>query len=67
VCEDEEYLLANEVSKYKAQGWDVLKLLNGYLRWLRGKKIGQNLELRETPVSYNGDDSLEEWLESLPL
>jgi four helix bundle protein len=67
VCEDEEYLLADEVSKHKAQGWDVLKLLNGYLRWLRDKKTGQNLQLRETPVSYNGDDSLEEWLESLPL
>jgi four helix bundle protein len=67
VCEDEEYLLTDEVSKHKAQGWNVLKLLNGYLRWLRDKKIGQNLELRETPVSYNGNDSLEEWLESLPL
>ena len=67
VCEDEEYILAAEVSKHKAQGWDVLKLLNGYLRWLRDKKTGQNLELRETQVSYNGDDSLEEWLESLPL
>jgi S23 ribosomal protein. len=69
VCEDEKYLLADEISKHKAQGWDVLKLLNGYLRWLRDKKVGQSMELRETPVSYNGngDDSLEEWLESLPL
>ena len=69
VCEDEQYLLADEISKHKAQGWDALKLLNGYLRWLRDQKTGQNLELRETPVSYNGNgnDSLEEWLESLPL
>jgi four helix bundle protein len=67
VCEDEEYLSAGEISKLKDQGWDVLKLLNGYLRWLREKKVGQNLELRETPVSYNGNDSLEEWLEALPL
>jgi four helix bundle protein len=67
VCEDEEYLPAPEVSNLRDQGWNVLKLLNGYLRWLRDKKIGQNLELRETSVSYNGNDSLEEWLESLPL
>jgi hypothetical protein len=39
----------------------------GYLRWLRDKKIGQDLQLRETPVSYDGDESLKEWLESLPL
>ncbi len=68
-CEDEKYLPPDEISKLKEQGWNVLKLLNGYLRWLRDKKIGQNLELRETPIPYNGDrdDSLEEWIESLPL
>src|SRR5690349_6028704 len=71
VCEGENYLPPAEVSKLKDQGWNVLKLLSGYLRWLRDKKVGQNMELRESPVSYNGngdgDDSLEEWLESLPL
>jgi four helix bundle protein len=67
VCEDEGYLAADEVTRLKDHGWNVLKLLNGYLRWLRDKKIGQNMELRETSASYNGDDSLEEWLESLPL
>src|SRR5436190_15636712 len=54
VCEDEKYLPTGEISKLKDQGWNVLKLLNGYLRWLRDKKIGQNLELRESPVPYNG-------------
>src|SRR5690349_15290183 len=39
VCEDEQYLVEDEVSKIKAQGWEVLKLLNGYLRWLRDKRI----------------------------
>src|SRR5215467_7252075 len=32
VCEDEQYLVADEVSRLKAQGWEVLKVLNGYLR-----------------------------------
>jgi len=67
VCEDEEYLPADELSQLKQQGWNVLKLLNGYLRWLCDKKIGQNLEMCETLVFYNGNDSLEEWLESRPL
>jgi four helix bundle protein len=71
VCKDEEYLSAGEVSKLKEHGWNVLRLLNGYLRWLRDKKVGQSMELRETAVSYDGngsgDDCLEEWLESLPL
>src|SRR6266498_2267657 len=35
VCEDEKYLTAREVSDLKEQGWNVLKFLNGYLRWLR--------------------------------
>src|SRR5213082_3130656 len=49
VCEDEKYLATGEISNLKDQGWNVLKLLNGYLRLLRDKKIGQNLELRESP------------------
>src|SRR5438046_2397082 len=39
VCEDEEYLCGGEISKLKNHGWNVLKLLNGYLRWLRDKKV----------------------------
>jgi four helix bundle protein len=54
VCEDEQYLVAEEISRLKAQGWEVLKLLNGYLRWLRDKKVGQNMELREFPVLTMG-------------
>ena len=41
VCEDERYILADEVAQYKEQGWNVLKLLNGYLRWLRDKKLAK--------------------------
>src|SRR5438552_18552943 len=38
VCEDENYLPASEIAKFKEQGWSVLKLLNGYLHWLRERK-----------------------------
>src|SRR5437667_7628888 len=35
ICEDEKYLAASEIAKLKQQGWHVLKLINGYLRYLR--------------------------------
>jgi four helix bundle protein len=68
VCEDERYLTAPEVAEVKQQGWRVLKLLNGYLRWLRECKTGQTLALHEGPASYGDSDAdLESWLASLPL
>src|SRR2546426_882130 len=45
VCDDEHYLPASDVAVHKDQGWHVHKLLNGYLRWLRGQKTGQSLGL----------------------
>jgi hypothetical protein len=52
----------------KQQGWHVLKLLNGYLRWLRKCKTGQAPALRENPIPYGDSDAdLEAWLASLPL
>jgi four helix bundle protein len=68
VCEDENYLPLPELEKLKEQGWAVLRLLNGYLRWLRDKKTGQSLALHEEPVPCgDGDDELEAWLATLPL
>ena len=68
VCEDEDYLPAAEVAPLKQSGWHVLKLLNGYLRWLRDRKTGQALALHEIPTPYGDSDAnLEAWLASLPL
>jgi len=47
VCEDESYLPGEEVIRVKEHGWGVMRLLNGYLRWLRDRKLGQTLALHE--------------------
>ena len=68
VCIDEDYVPAHEVVGAKQQGWHVLKLLNGYLRWLRECKSGQTQALHENPPPYgDSDEDLEFWLASLPL
>ena len=68
VCEDEEYVPSSEVAQRKQPGWHVLKLLNGYLRWLRERKTGQTLALHETPTPYGDSNAdIESWLASLPL
>src|SRR5436190_22704703 len=38
VCEDEKYLTSADTAEMKKQGWHVLKVMNGYLRYLRDKK-----------------------------
>src|ERR1022692_2870214 len=45
VCADESYLPLPEIEDLKRQGWQSLRLLNGYLRWLRECKTGQALAL----------------------
>jgi four helix bundle protein len=73
VCADENYLPLDEVAGLKNPAWQVLKLTNGYLRYLRDRKLGSSLELRETPQSYQAGsddnesmDRLEELLEQHP-
>ena len=57
-----------KVAQLKQPSWHVLKLLNGYLRWLRDCKTGQTLALHEIPTPYgDSDPELESWLASLPL
>src|SRR4051794_7764847 len=41
-CKDESYLSPEETERLKAQAWNVLPLVNGYIRWLRDRKLGQD-------------------------
>ncbi|HXC34875.1 MAG TPA: four helix bundle protein [Candidatus Acidoferrales bacterium] len=63
VCEDESYLPNDQISRLKQEGWRVQKLLNGYMRWLRAKRQGASLELRETSHDDFTDDELNEMVE----
>src|SRR6266481_4056406 len=45
ICLDESYISADEIAPLRDQGWDVLRLLNGYLRWLRARKVSQTAAL----------------------
>jgi len=68
VCEDEKYLPLPEIQKLKDEGWQLLRLINGYLRYLRDCKAGESLKLHESPAPYGDtDDDLEAWLASLPI
>ena len=41
ICEDEKYLPPADISKLKGEAWRVHKILNGYIRYLRGRKADQ--------------------------
>ena len=67
VCLDEGYLGATEVESLRSTAGHVMKLMNGYLRYLRDRKLGASLNLRETPASYttSNNDDMTEFLEAL--
>lgn len=68
VCEDEHYLPTAEIAKIKEQGWHVLKLINGYLRYLRDCKAGNTFALHEASIPYGDtDEELEKWLAGLAI
>jgi four helix bundle protein len=56
VCSDEGYLAPAEIESLKSMAAQVMKLMNGYLRYLRDRKLGASLELRESPASYGSSD-----------
>jgi four helix bundle protein len=52
VCEDESYVLPTNIAKLRQDGWQVLKLMNGYLKFLRDRKTGASLGIHESPPTY---------------
>ncbi len=56
VCADEQYLSPQDVAKLKTQATAAHKLINGYIRHLRGRKTGADLALHE---NASGDETAE--------
>ena len=56
VCEDELYLTLTEIGKLKEEGWRVHKLINGYIRFLRGRVASDPSRVQEGPSDYDPDD-----------
>jgi four helix bundle protein len=66
ICVDESYVAGPEIDSLKEQGWCVHRLLNGYMRWLRERKEGAALKLREDSPAYGwADDQLDELLNGM--
>jgi hypothetical protein len=51
-------LPANEIVDLKKQATEVHQLINGYIRYLRERKTGDNLQLHESSVAETVDDDL---------
>src|SRR6266536_5158418 len=56
VCADESYIPSDEIQELKSEGWRVHKLINGYIRFLRGRTAGDSSRVREDSL----DDDLGE-------
>jgi four helix bundle protein len=56
VCADEGYLPIQEIESVRQEGWRVHKLINGYIRFLRGRASGDSPCVQEAAA----DDDLED-------
>ena len=61
---DEGYLSPSEVARLKDEAAGVLRLINGYVRYLRESRVGANLGSQEDIVAYRVSDDLS-WLDEL--
>jgi four helix bundle protein len=59
VCEDEQYLPAEQIASLKQDGWRVRQLIDGYVRYLRQQNAGNGKLVREDVPLYDEaiDDS----------
>jgi four helix bundle protein len=55
VCEDEQYLPAEQIASLKEDGWRVRQLIDGYIRYLRQQNAGGGKLVREDSPLYDED------------
>src|SRR2546430_16523239 len=56
VCAKEEYLPIQEIESLRQEGWRVHKVINGYIRFLRGRVAGDSPR-----VQAGADDDLKDF------
>lgn len=67
VCVDESYLAAPEIADLKQKAWQVHRVMAGYLRYLRERKLGESLALHESSPAYGlTEDDLDDLLAEPP-
>ena len=59
VCKDEDYLSAVDIADLKERASEVQRLINGYIRFLRNRKSGASLVVRESSVGHELLDELD--------
>ena len=56
VCEDKQYLTAEQIASLKQDGWRVRQLIDGYVRYLRQQTTGHSgSSVREDSPAYDED------------
>jgi four helix bundle protein len=59
ICEDEGYLLEDDVRTLRERARDVQRLISGYVRYLSDHKAGSSLLIREKTHENSVDDELD--------
>ena len=59
VCEDETYLAPDQLVALRAEAESLMRQINGYIRYLRERKVATTTCLQEEPVPYRTDDDEE--------
>jgi four helix bundle protein len=55
VCEDEQYLVSEEIASLKEDGWRVRQLIDGYVRYLRQQNAASKSLVRDASRSDDED------------
>jgi len=67
VCEDENYLPMSNLKILKEGAQEVQRLINGYIRYLRNKKFGASLLIRESAEEDGSNVELDALCNDLTL
>jgi four helix bundle protein len=56
-CDDENYPRSNDIGLLKQEGWRLRKLIDGYIRYLRGQKDSSLVREQSPTYHRSGDES----------